>query len=375
MQWLEAQDLDGNGIPNGYGMMEIHGMNGEMIDVAAYTVQGWEALYHAAVAMKDTNHTDEWAGKKAEALKMYINGKYWVAEADAYADVRGTKTQVLELIDGAIVRAEGLNKPWAVEELETTKKAAASGSAVNPYSIHHNWIVNTPMEVGFAPEEYALKALDKAAQYTNPFGMFVTGIDRDESAGTDTDGFAKRKKTFTYVGAVMTLPTGVAAVAENNYSRPDKALDYLHRMSRSWGYAHPGSMYEVSPDFGMMCQAWNIYSFAYPIVRQFFGVQPDPQQHKITIDLAFPSNWTHPQLKGIAIGEGELQTYLDVAFLKGDAKRKNQLLLIQEGPNVWTLRTKIPKGAEVMAGDQIIKPTLDQEGYAEMTDREVVIRW
>ena len=375
MQWLEAQDLDGNGIPNGYGMMEIHGMNGEMIDVAAYTVQGWEALYHAAVAMKDTNHTDEWAGKKAEALKMYINGKYWVAEADAYADVRGTKTQVLELIDGAIVRAEGLNKPWAVEELETTKKAAASGSAVNPYSIHHNWIVNTPMEVGFAPEEYALKALDKAAQYTNPFGMFVTGIDRDESAGTDTDGFAKRKKTFTYVGAVMTLPTGVAAVAENNYGRPDKALDYLHRMSRSWGYAHPGSMYEVSPDFGMMCQAWNIYSFAYPIVRQFFGVQPDPQQHKITIDLAFPSNWTHPQLKGIAIGEGELQTYLDVAFLKGDAKRKNQLLLIQEGPNVWTLRTKIPKGAEVMAGDQIIKPTLDQEGYAEMTDREVVIRW
>ena len=131
-----------------------------------------------------------------------------------------------------------------------------------PYNIHHNWIVNTPMEVGFAPEEYELKALDKAAQYTNPFGMFVTGIDRDESADTDTDGFAKRKKTFTYVGAVMTLPTGVAAVVKNNYGRPDKALDYLHRMSRSWGYAHPGSMYEVSPDFGMMCQAWNIYSFA-----------------------------------------------------------------------------------------------------------------
>ena len=60
----------------------------------------------------------------------------------------------------------------------------------------------------------------------------------------------------------MTLPTGVAAVAENNYGRPDKALDYLHRMSRSWGYAHPGSMYEGSPDCGMMCQAWNIYSFA-----------------------------------------------------------------------------------------------------------------
>ena len=389
MRWLEKQDLDNNGIPDGYGMMEIHGMDGEMIDVASYSVQGWEALSKAALVMKDETHIDEWAGKNAARLRKYINENYWVESASAYADVRGLPMQAIELIEDAIERAKGLDKPWAVEELEETKKLALKDVLQSmpypdqdnwtptsyPYSIHHNWIVNTPMEVGFAPEEYAIKALDKAAQYTNPFGMFVTGIDRDESAGTDTDGFAKRKKSFTYVGAVMTLPTGVAAVAENNYGRPDKALDYLHRMSRSWGYAHPGSMYEVSPDFGMMCQAWNIYSFAYPIVRQFFGVQPDPQQHKITIDLAFPSNWTHPQLKGISIGEGELQTYLDVAFLKGNAKRKNQLLLIQEGPDVWTLRTKIPEGAEVMVGDQLVQPTLDEEGYAEMSDREVVIRW
>ena len=389
MRWLEKQDLDNNGIPNGYGMMEIHGMDGEMIDVASYSVQGWEALHKAALAMNNDAGTAEWAGKNAARLTKYINEYYWIESAGAYADVRGTPSQAVSLIEDAIERAKGLDKPWAVEELEEIKKIALrdilrsmpdvdqeSWSPTSyPYSIHHNWIVNTPMEVGFAPEEYALKALDKAAQYTNPFGMFVTGIDRDESAGTDTDGFAKRKKTFTYVGAVMTLPTGVAAVAENNYGRPDKALDYLHRMSRSWGYAHPGSMYEVSPDFGMMCQAWNIYSFGYPIVRQFFGIQPDPQQRKITIDLAFPSNWTHPQLKGVVIGEGELQTHLDIAFLREDVIGKNQLLLTQQGRKNWTLRTKIPMGAEVMAGGQIVQPTLDEEGYAEMTDREVVIRW
>jgi len=389
MRWLEKQDLDNNGIPNGYGMMEIHGMDGEMIDVASYSVQGWEALHKAALAMDNDAGIAEWAGKNAARLTKYINEYYWIESAGAYADVRGTPSQAVSLIEDAIQRAKELDKPWAVAELEETKKIALrdilrsmpyfdqeSWSPTSyPYSIHHNWIVNTPMEVGFAPEEYALKALDKAAQYTNPFGMFVTGIDRDESAGTDTDGFAKRKKTFTYVGAVMTLPTGVAAIAENNYGRPDKALDYLHRMSRSWGYAHPGSMYEVSPDFGMMCQAWNIYSFGYPIVRQFFGVQPDPQQHTITVDLAFPSNWTHPQLKGIVIGEGELQTHLDIAFLREDVIGVNQLLLTQQGRKNWTLRTKIPEGAEVIIGDQIVQPTLDEEGYAEMTDREVVIRW
>jgi hypothetical protein len=389
MRWLEKQDLDNNGIPDGYGMMEIHGMDGEMIDVASYSVQGWEALHQAALAMDNDAGIAEWAGENAAKLSKYINEYYWIESAGAYADVSGTPSQAVSLIEDAIQRAKELDKPRAVAELEETKKTALKdilrsmpdfdevdwSPTSYPYSIHHNWIVNTPMEVGFAPEEYALKALDKAAQYTNPFGMFVTGIDRDESAGSDTDGFAKRKKTFTYVGAVMTLPTGVAAVAENNYGRPDKALDYLHRMSRSWGYAHPGSMYEVSPDFGMMCQAWNIYSFGYPIVRQFFGVQPDPQQHKITIDLAFPSNWTHPQLKGIVIGEGEFQTQLDIAFLREDVIGKNQLLLTQEGRKNWTLRTKIPEGAQVMVGSQIIQPTLDEEGYAEMTDREVVISW
>ncbi|MEY2963250.1 MAG: hypothetical protein RL754_511 [Bacteroidota bacterium] len=387
MRWLEKQDLDNNGIPNGYGMMEIHGMNGEMIDVASYSVQGWEAMSKAALALKDETHIDEWAGKHAALLTKYINDHYWIESEGTYADVRGLPMQAIELIEDAIERAQELNKPWALAELEQTKKLALDdllrsmpdideqdwSPTPYPYSIHHNWIVNTPMEVGFAPEEYALKALDKAAQYTNPFGMFVTGIDRDESAGQDSDGFAKRKKTFSYVGAVMTLPTGVAAVAENNYGRPDKALDYLHRMSRSWGYAHPGSMYEVSPDFGMMVQAWNIYSFAYPIVRQFFGVHPNPQDHSISIDLSIPSTWEHPQLKGIRIGEGHKETFLDVTYLKGD--NEHQLLFYQQGASIWSVKTAVPPNAIVLVDDAPVEISRTTGEQAEFHGRKILIRW
>ena len=375
MKWLQDQDTDGNGIPDGYGMMEIHGMNGEMIDVAAYTVQAWGALYESAL-LQDDDKVAAWAGRSAAELSAYINENYWVKDAGAYADVRGSKAQVLELIDGAIERAEGLNKPWAVEELESTKKAAAaSGGEMNPYSVHHNWIVNTPMEVGFAPVEYALKALDKAAQYTNPFGMFVTGIDRDESAGTDTDGFAKRKKTFTYVGAVMTLPTGVAAVAENNYGRPDKALDYLHRMSRSWGYAHPGSMYEVSPDFGMMCQAWNIYSFGYPIVRQFFGIYPMAEKKILEIDPHFPTSWTRPQLKGVVIGEGEDRTELDMSFVKGENGNKNQLHILQTANEPWSIVTPVQDHARIYVDDALIQGEDFLDNMKKITGHSILIEW
>ena len=47
-------------------------------------------------------------------------------------------------------------------------------------------------------------------------------------------------------------------------------------------------MYEVSPDFGMMTQAWNIYSFAVPIIHQFFGIKPETQHQRIIIAPANP---------------------------------------------------------------------------------------
>lgn len=129
-----------------------------------------------------------------------------------------------------MVRADTLNKPWAIEELETTKKQILSNPSnePRPFVLYHNWVVNTPMEMGIADSTKAIVALDNAKQFTNPFGVFVTGIDRDETAGED-DGSFKGSKVFSYTGAVMTLPTGVQAVAENNYGRPDQALDYLKK--------------------------------------------------------------------------------------------------------------------------------------------------
>lgn len=164
------------------------------------------------------------------------------------------------------------------------------------------------MEMNIADREKALKALETAEAFVNPFGVFVTGIDRDASAGSD-DGSFKGSKAFSYTGAVMTLPTGVQAVAENNYGRPNKALNYLERMTRSFSFALPGSMYEVSPDYGMMAQAWNIYSFAVPIVQQFFGIQPDAANKKVRIQLLMPDAWENASLENVQIADNQISIF------------------------------------------------------------------
>ncbi len=204
------------------------------------------------------------------------------------------------LIDSAMVRADSIDKPWAVKELDSIRAIIAEypPEKVQGQVVHHNWVVNTPMEMGIADGLKAQKALQTARKYTNRFGMYVTGIDRQEDVDEST-----KWKSFSYVGAVMTLPTGVQAIAENNYGNTEQALEYLKMLSNSFSYALPGSMYEVSPDYGMMVQAWNIYAVAVPVVTQFFGVKPEAYQNQITFDPQMPESWKNAELENIRAGD------------------------------------------------------------------------
>ncbi|MEX0288347.1 MAG: glycogen debranching protein [Flavobacteriaceae bacterium] len=337
LEWLMAEnDENKNLFPDGFGMMEIHGLDSEMIDVAAYTQRAFDDASKMALALGDTELSKQYSDT-AKVLKEQINKAFWSEEFNSYADFLGTDKQALHLIEDAIVRADTLDKPWAIEELKQTKnKILANPSKdLRPFVLHHNWVVNTPMEMKIAEEDKALRALETAEKFVNPFGVFVTGIDRDASAGSDDGSFAG-SKVFSYTGAVMTLPTGVQAVAENNYGRPDKALNYLERMTRTFSYALPGSIYEVSPDYGMITQAWNIYSYAVPIVNQFFGIQPRASEKKVVIAPQMPKAWKNASLEHVMIADNEVSVFYE------DGKDGLNIQITQQNPE-WTLEVILPE--------------------------------
>lgn len=328
VKWVEAQDENGNSYPEGSGMMEIHGLDAEMIDVVSYQHEMYLAAANFAKVKQDKVLADEYT-VKAKKLKEKINAEWWVEEFESYADFRATKQRAIELTEDAIVRADSIEKPWSVSELETTliaiRKLPIRGTS--PFVVHHNWIVNTPMQVGVADQEKAELALMTAEKYRNRFGMFVTGIDRDQKQEKSS-----KWKSFSYVGAVMTLPTGVQALAEAKYGNPDRALDYLSMLQNSFSYALPGSMYEVSPDFGMMTQAWNIYAVAVPVVEEFFGLKPKAWKNEILIKPSLPSKWNNVSLDNIKVGDNRL----DISIKKIDntldvkiAQRDNWKLIFE----------------------------------------------
>lgn len=307
IDWIESQDKDGNGYPDGPGMMEIPGLHTEMIDVVSYQYAAYRSVANFARVAGDTEKASEY-DKKASQLRQKINSEWWVEEFNSFADFRSDKATAMELTKAAITRADTINKPWSVDELIKTRNKI---SVMNPkgtqgYVVHRNWVVNTPMEVGAADPDKALEALETAKNYRSRFGMFVTGIDRDESQEK-----AEKWEVFSYVGAVMTLPTGVQAIAEANYGNVNESYEYLKMLENSFSYALPGSMYEVSPDFGMITQAWNIYAVATPVVEKYFGIQPRAWKKEVLIEPNLPSDWTDVSLKNIRVGDNLISIDID----------------------------------------------------------------
>ena len=346
--WLtETMDEDGNGYPNGSGMMEIHGLDTEMIDVVAYTQQ---ALAHAACMAR-------WVGEaqlaaryqqQADVLKEKINSEWWNEQEQSFGDFRSTVAEAKPIVAAALVRADTLGKPWAVKELKETARKLNSYAAGKqfPFVVYHNWVVNTPMETGVADTMKAMAALRTATKYENPFGSYVTGIDRSDEP--DSVVLKSRKKTFSYTGAVMTLPTGVLAVATANYGKPNEALGYIKKLEQSFSYALPGSMYEVSPDFGMVVQAWNIYGVAVPIIKSFFGIKPNAMEKQIIIAPKLPDGWNDVAMEKVKVGDNQI----DLKIIRGADYIEYR---IQQSKTDWKLMVDVAGARKISVNQKEVE--------------------
>src|SRR5450759_314172 len=104
----------------------------------------------------------------------------------------------------------------------------------------------------------------------------------------------------------MPAAIGNLAIAVFRYGNPDTALHYIHTMLNSFSFATPGTMYEVSPDYGMFVQAWNIRGINIPLIQYFFGIDPMAYKKEISIRPGFPSTWEYGSIKDVIIGDNLL---------------------------------------------------------------------
>jgi glycogen debranching enzyme len=155
-----------------------------------------------------------------------------------------------------------------------------------------SWTTVAPLEAGLASAERALRALERleSPEFSGPWGMYVSGLDRTQS---------------------MSINSGGLAVAELAYGRAEQGLQYVRRIAETLLLQMPGAIAEIAPDQGCFVQAWSSYAIAWPVVTQVFGLQPDAHRKQLVVRPNFPASWPEARLDNVRIGSNSFDFVWD----------------------------------------------------------------
>jgi glycogen debranching enzyme len=290
IDWLlGTMDQNKDLFPEGYGIMEVRGLNSEVIDVAVYTQQALEAAARVAAGLHDEDGEKRYT-KLAADLKLKVNQRFWIEKRGTYADIYGSRSQAVSAVQGAIeqIKLKGPDRLTRrdreliahYEEVKARYTAMPEGE--RGWIINKNWVIATPMETGIAPRARALSLLDEIRREdSGEYGPYLSAVEKQ---------------------AMMTISTGVQAVAEGNYGRIDEALWYMDRIAQTFNRVSPGSISEMMPDQGCFAIAWTSYGIVVPLIEQVFGVRPDAAGKTIVFQPHLPVGWEDLSIEDLPVG-------------------------------------------------------------------------
>ena len=291
IDWLLGEmDQNRNLFPEGYGIMEVYGLNAELIDVAVYTQQALESAARISEVLNDADATNRYR-KLAADLKDRINQRFWIEQDGTYADFYGSRSQAISAAEGAMkqIRLQGADRLTQRDKelIAHYQRQKADFSAMpegdRGWTTNKNWVIATPMETGIAPPARAIPLLDKIRrENSGEYGPYLSAVEKQ---------------------AMMTIATGVQAVAEGKYGRTEQAMWYVDRIAQTFNRVVPGSISEMMPDYGCFTIAWTSYGIVLPLIEHVVGIQPDAANKAIVFEPHLPAGWEEFSIEDLPVGD------------------------------------------------------------------------
>lgn len=307
-EFLQSHDTNNNLFIEGPGGVEIEGLNDEMLDVAVHTQVFLQAMSDAARVFNETAYAED-LGAKATLLKQKINEDWWSPSEKRFNDFIANKQKAIQLIDMALEKRviKGRNE-WAHQKLLALKERIRNGQHTEKgYTVFYNAAAILPLTEGIADPDKANEMLESVPFFTNKYGVYIAGIARPDDITLEESSVAHRLDgEFNYNEAIMIAGTSKMAVAECKYRGFESAQKYIRQILNNFSFATPGTTYEVSPDYGMFVQAWNVVGINTPLIHYLFGVDPIAHKREINIDTDIPTDWEYAKLERLLVGNNQL---------------------------------------------------------------------
>ncbi|HWI65505.1 MAG TPA: hypothetical protein VNT75_27050 [Symbiobacteriaceae bacterium] len=290
---------DGDLLPYGYGIIEVEDLNLQVLDTAVYTVEALDALAGMADLMGEPE-TAAQSTQLRDRVRTRIEEAFWMDAERMYGDIVATPREMAPRLRSWLRQAErmggdgGRVKPpevaAALRDLLHEAETDPKQDTKRPWNLR-NWVVICPAEAGLAPADRACRMLERVEtpEFTGRWGMYLSGIDHTH---------------------IMTINTGVLAVAEAAYGRAEQALAYTRKIASTLSMHMPGGIAEMSPDYGCFVQAWSGYGVAWPVVAHIFGLRPEAHLRRLSVKPTFPAGWNGARLERVRIGD----VYFDIDY-------------------------------------------------------------
>jgi hypothetical protein len=214
--------------------------------------------------------------------------------------------------------------------------------------INKNWVISTPMETGIAPREQAIRLLNTVRdKHCGEYGPYLSAVERNR---------------------MMTIATGVQAMAECSYGRTDDAMWYVDKIVQTFSRVLPGSISEMMPDYGCPAQAWTIYGLAAPLVTHVYGIHPSAYNKTITLAPNLPSGWNDISIFNLPVGNNSISF-----SIKKTEKEAEYNLSAQEADWKYMLKIKGLAGKKYELNGKTVTATSDEIVLSGKKNKVVVM--
>lgn len=299
IEWMDSICVDG--LPAGYGISEIAGLNCFCCDTALLAVRGYEILGLMSEALGKTEAAREYYRKKESTWKVFQK-EFYMPEYKLYGDMVATKEEIIPRADAWRYT---LNS-FPITEEEKIMGESSCKADKSPESAEEKAKLRKRME-GVIEEARQMEDGSRKAFYL--FGAVHSSVPIEfgylEGKAAEEIFDAQReiaKKEHITIEHMMPIGIGREVTGLGNVQRLKDLIAEIQLVADGFSAVMPGATNEIYPEQGCFVQAWNSLATMWPYANSIFGIKPDACQKTVELKPCVGAEVEGMSLEDLVIG-------------------------------------------------------------------------
>lgn len=281
MEWIESICEDG--LPRGYGITEIAGMDCFCCDTALLAIRGFEILSFMSAALGKEDKAGEYAKKQQDTWEIFQR-EFYLPQYGIYGDMAAYKEEI-------IPRAETWKytlRSFPITEEEKIMGESSCKKDKSPEDAQEKERLKKRME-GVVEEAQKMEEGTRKAFYLfgghhSTIAMELGYLMAQEGAAVFQALSKLWQKDNAAVENRMPIGSGREIMGFANVGNLDGILENIRWVAEGFGKGMPGATNEIYPEKGCFVQAWNSLSTMWPYAYAMFGIRPDADRKSVRLE-------------------------------------------------------------------------------------------